>query len=85
MPEPRCKLLRVVIEWFAGKGHSFAGYNDSPNPAFLRRVSILAVFQALLRQDDTNGGLAEAFTLEMRHMQSKDPTSEANPYPSGRK
>ncbi|KOX79579.1 hypothetical protein WN51_02845 [Melipona quadrifasciata] len=39
----------------------------------------------LLRQDDTNGRLAEAFTVEMRHMQSKDPTPETDPHPSGRK
>lgn len=41
--------------------------------------------QALLRQDDTNGRVAEAFTIEMRDMQSEDSTFETNPHPTGRK
>lgn len=41
--------------------------------------------QALLRQDDTNGRFAEAFTFEMRDMQGKDSTFETNPHPTGRK
>lgn len=39
--------------------------------------------QALLRQDDTNGRFAEAFTFEMRDMQGKDSTFETNPHPTG--
>lgn len=34
--------------------------------------------QALLRQDDTNGGVSEAFAAEMRYMQSEDSTVEAD-------
>lgn len=45
----------------------------------------VSITQALLRQDDTNGRVAEALTFEMRDMQSKDSTFETNPYPTGRK
>lgn len=34
--------------------------------------------QALLRQDDTNGGVSEALAAEMRYMQSEDSTVESD-------
>lgn len=37
-----------------------------------------SVLQTLLRQDDTNGGVSEAFAVEVRYMQSEDSTAEAD-------
>lgn len=39
--------------------------------------------QALLHENDPNGGLAEASAAEVRHMQSEDPASEADPHSAG--
>lgn len=83
MPEPRCRQLRAVIESFAGKRKIF--FLEFRNDLY----NIILYFpfrsQALLRQDDTNGRFAEAFTFEMRDMQGKDSTFETNPHPTGRK
>jgi len=90
----------VAIGWSAGeqtrenvKGThpSFASSElilSSPDHhpgALIGPRSIRVVFQTLLRQDDTNGGVAEAVAAEMRDMQSEDPAAEADSHPARRK
>lgn len=52
---------------------------------FVSFTFVSAVLQTLLRQDDTNGGVSEAFTIEMRYMQSKDSTAETDSHSAWRK
>lgn len=79
----------MVIGSFAGKKESSSGIRntDSCDTVFHIYIFFFLSFQsqALLRQDDTNGRVAEAFTIEMRDMQSEDSTFETNPHPTGRK
>jgi len=58
---------------------------SSLTPVALTPRPIRVVFQTLLRQDDTNGGVAEAVAAEMRDMPSEDPTAEADSHPARRK
>lgn len=75
----------MVIGSFAGKRYFFFFWIKQFIQFGYYPIFSVSITQALLRQDDTNGRVAEALTFEMRDMQSKDSTFETNPHPTGRK